>query len=180
MGSSIQTLSLSRRLLAVFVGGFCGTILRVLLSIWIVGWLGKAWPFDTLVINLTGAFLFAFVTMLAQATLWIGPTRRLLLTTGFLGAYTTFSSLALGDVSLLTWNHWLPALGYLLASGVGGILAILGGAQLGQWWVQCVRQRTSVLIPQTQKEERRTSPSSLLKLPSCSVRYLKQKNEQEG
>jgi fluoride exporter len=135
-----QTLSTRRRILAVMGGGFCGTILRALLSMLIQGWLGKAWPYDILTINVTGAFLLACITTLADATVFVGPTRRLFLNVGLLGAYTTFSSLALGDVLLLAAGHWLPALGYLLLSALGGIVAVFLGDRLGQWCINKVRR----------------------------------------
>ncbi len=59
------TLSTCRRLLA---GGFCGALSRYGLSLLIQGWLGKSWPFDMLIINLTGALALAFVKVLADAT----------------------------------------------------------------------------------------------------------------
>lgn len=74
---------------------------------------------------MTGAFLLALVTTLADATILVGPTRRLFINVGLLGAYTTFSSLALGDVLLMTGEHWLSALVYLILSGLGGIIAVL-------------------------------------------------------
>lgn len=89
------TLSTRRRRLAVFCGGFLGTVARYLLSGLIQAGLGKAWPYDILLINITGAFLLACITSLADATFLIGPTRRLFINVGFLGAYTTFSSLSL-------------------------------------------------------------------------------------
>ncbi|MBV8694921.1 MAG: CrcB family protein [Chloroflexi bacterium] len=130
-----QILSARRRILAVLAGGFCGTLLRVMLSSLIQGWLGKAWPSDILLINITGAFLLAFISTIADATLLIGPTRRLFINVGLLGAYTTFSSLALGDVLLITAGRLLSALLYLLVSSLGGIVAVLVGNLLGDWYV---------------------------------------------
>ncbi len=135
-----HTLSTRRRILAVIAGGFCGTILRVLLSSLLQGWLGKGWPYDILLINVSGAFLLALVTTLADATLLVGPTRRLFINVGLLGAYTTFSTLALGDVLLIRGEHWLSALLYLILSGLGGVVAVLLGDLLGQWWVSKVRR----------------------------------------
>ena len=125
------TLSARRRILAIFSGGFCGTIARALLSMLIQSRLGNGWPYDILVINLTGAFLIAFFTMLADATFLIGPTRRLFINVGFLGAYTTFSSLALGDMLQFQKGHWFPGLLYLALSILGGILAVQVGDLFG-------------------------------------------------
>ncbi|GEM_PF-615141 len=132
--------STRRRITAVLAGGFCGTITRYLLSSLIQSNAGKGWPFDILFINLTGALLFAFITVLADATFLIGPTRRLFITIGFLGAYTTFSSFALGDVLLFASAPWWSALLYLIASFVGGLLVILLGDWLGQWCISRLRR----------------------------------------
>lgn len=155
------TLSVRRRVLAVLGGGFVGTITRSLLSQAIQNWLGKGWPFDILTINLTGALLFALVTVFAEATFLVGPTtRRLLVTTGFLGAYTTFSSLALGNVLLFSKGAWLPALCYLLASLCGGLAAILVGDWLGQ---ACVRRFRPEHRPMEGRGRKAESGSSLTK-----------------
>lgn len=127
-----RTLSATRRLTAVFCGGFLGAIARYLLSLLIQSYLGKNWPYDILFINLTGALILAFVTTLADAALYIGPTRRLFINVGFLGAYTTFSTLALGDVLLLTKGSIIAALLYLVLSFVGGFIVVLFGDWLAQ------------------------------------------------
>jgi CrcB protein len=154
-------LSPRRRLCAVVCGGFLGTVTRVLLSSMIQTSFGKAWPFDIFLINITGALLFALVTALADATLLIGPTRRLFVTVGFLGAYTTFSSLALGDVQLFADAHWLPAYLYLIASMGGGLLAVLFGNTLGQWIILTVGSR-SVQAGKKKTKELSPLPSSAL------------------
>jgi CrcB protein len=128
-----HTLSLRRRLSTVLCGGFCGTITRYWLSQLIQVYLGKGWPYDIFLINITGALLLAFITTLADATFLIGPTRRLFINVGFLGAYTTFSSFALGDVQLATAGHWFSALSYVIMSLAVGILAVWSGDALGQW-----------------------------------------------
>jgi len=126
------SLSARRRAMAVLCGGFCGTITRSLLSTTLQSAWGKGWPYDILLINVTGAFVLALMTTLADATFLVGPTRRLFLNVGFLGAYTTFSSLALGDVFLLAGQQWGPAVLYVGTSLVGGMLAVVGGDLLGQ------------------------------------------------
>ena len=106
-------------------------------------YLGKGWPYDIFLINMTGALLLAFLTTLADATFLIGPTRRLFINVGFLGAYTTFSSFALGDVQLATAGHWFAALSYLFISLAVGILAVWCGDALGQW---VINQREALVL----------------------------------
>ena len=147
------TLSLPRRLLAVFSGGFFGTIVRYLLSMLIQTYLGKGWPYDILIINLTGAFVLASITTLADAAVLIGPTHRLVINVGFLGAYTTFSSLALGDVLLFANGHWLLALLYLFLSIGGGVVAVLAGDIVGNWCIKLVKNQMKSQIVLVAKED---------------------------
>lgn len=134
-----QTLSTRRRLFTVLGGGFLGAIARALLSSYIQAYLGKGWPYDILLINLTGAFLLACITTLADATILIGPTRRLFINVGFLGAYTTFSSLMLGDMLLFFAGKSILALLYLIASIAGGLVAIILGDLLGHLVVRNIQ-----------------------------------------
>jgi Integral membrane protein possibly involved in chromosome condensation len=134
-----------RRLLAILAGGFLGTCARYFLSQGIQGLVGKGWPFDILIINVSGAFLLALLTTFADAAIIIGPHRRLFFNVGFLGAYTTFSTLALGDLNLMTGHHlWLAQL-YLVCSLGGGILAICAGQYSGAVLI-ARRQRSKVAV----------------------------------
>jgi CrcB protein len=148
-----RTLSLHRQLSAVLCGGFCGTITRYWLSQLIQDHLGKGWPYDIFLINITGALLLALITTLADATFLIGPTRRVFMNVGFLGAYTTFSSFVLGDVQLATAGHWFSALSYPFMSLVIGILAVLCGKKLGQWIINYMKA-CSVARPSLQESGR--------------------------
>jgi CrcB protein len=129
-------------MVAVLCGGFCGTITRYLLSLVIQSWLGKGWPYDILLINITGALLLALVTTFADATFLVGPTRRLFINVGFLGAYTTFSSLALEETMLAVGHEWLPAFLYLILSLFGGMSAVVVGDVLGREIIR-VAQRSA-------------------------------------
>ncbi len=136
-----RTRSVYRRVLAVFAGGVLGALARMLLSTWLQTVVGNGWPMDILLMNLTGAFLLACCMTLADASLLIGPTRRLAINVGFIGAYTTFSSFALGDIMLAAKGQWWLSGGYLLLSIPGGMVAIVLGDLVGQWWINGVRQR---------------------------------------
>ena len=149
----------------MLVGGFLGAITRYLLSETMQAVLGKGWPYDIFVINLTGAFALALITALADTTTLIGPTRRLFINVGFLGAYTTFSSLALGDVLLLGQGRWLAASLYLLLSIPGGIGMALLGETAGRWLVNKLRRAPAL----AQERQRRTAPLPVYKRDAASV-----------
>ncbi|HEX6510916.1 MAG TPA: CrcB family protein [Chloroflexota bacterium] len=62
----------------------------------------------------------------------MGPLLRLLVVTGFLGGYTTFSSYAWEALALATDGAWLRFAFYILGSNMGGLIGVWLGAKLGQ------------------------------------------------
>jgi CrcB protein len=117
--------------LAVFVGGCLGGLARYAeVRAWPTGTAG--FPWSTLVVNLTGAFILAaFVTWARRAGhAGIG---RALVGTGFCGAYTTFSSIVVDADRLLARGSVGTALGYLAASFAGGLAAAFIGMFSSAW-----------------------------------------------
>lgn len=117
-----------RTFFVVITGGFFGTLSRVLISAQ-VSTLAKAshWPVDIFIINITGAFVFAFLlTWTDKMPKW-GLFLRIFLGTGFLGAYTTFSSYMLGTMQLIDLAHFLVAGFYLIGSIILGLIAAMAG-----------------------------------------------------
>lgn len=87
---------------------------------------GSAYPLGTLVVNLSGAFAIGVLMTVLTARV-ADPAWRLLLVTGFLGGYTTFSAYSLEVVSLLHAGRWGAATGYAVASNAAGLVACWGG-----------------------------------------------------
>jgi CrcB protein len=111
----------------VALGGGLGASARYVLGGWVVARLGGAFPFHTLLINVTGSLAIGVVLVLLTERLVADPVWRLLLVVGFLGGYTTFSSYTFEALSLLEEGDWLAAVGYVLASnGLGLLAAYLG------------------------------------------------------
>jgi CrcB protein len=79
-------------------------------------------PFGTLVVNVVGSFLISAIMQVALATDLVSPELRLVLTVGFLGGFTTFSSFSYETVKLLQDGAWLVA-GLNIAANVFGCLA---------------------------------------------------------
>ncbi|MCT9869468.1 fluoride efflux transporter FluC [Paenarthrobacter aurescens] len=118
----------------VAAGGVLGALARYGLGLVIPA--PGAWPLPTLIINLTGALaLGALLEGLSRRGPDVGSRRvlRLALGTGFLGAYTTYSTLALDAVHLFAAGAAPAAAGYLLASLLGGAAATTAGIWLGAW-----------------------------------------------
>lgn len=92
------------------------------------------WPVATALVNVTGAFLLGLLlTVLDQVETTPGRERvRLLLGTGVLGGYTTYSALALETERLLTGGHLVQGLVYIGATIVVGLVAAVLGTAAGR------------------------------------------------
>jgi fluoride exporter len=116
-----------RAVAAVAIGAAIGGVLRYVIGQLFLQRFGPGFPYGTLFINVSGSFLIGIVAQLALTrALGMTPLLRLLLATGVLGGYTTFSTFSLDALTLLE-SGMLPALMYTLASVVLGF----GGAALG-------------------------------------------------
>jgi CrcB protein len=103
------------------VGGAIGANARYLVSTWAAGRYGVSFPYGTFLINATGSVLIGFVLTLLAAFLGSSPEARLMLVTGFLGAYTTFSTFTYETIALVREAEFRPALLNALGSVVLGV-----------------------------------------------------------
>ncbi len=130
-----------RKLWLTLAGGFCGAITRYALSAPLLRLASKlpgahsAFPYDILFINLSGALLLGFLFGLFEHGAPVSPDVRLTLGTGFLGAYTTFSSYMVGADQLLAHGQMIAGILYILGSMTGGIILVYMGFKLaGASW----------------------------------------------
>lgn len=116
----------------VAVGGSLGAVARVGVSAWVAARLGSSFPHGTLVVNLTGSFLLGFLLTLATERAAVPAEVRLLAASGFLGAYTTFSTFSWETARLVAdGGHWYAGLN-VLGSVLGGLIAVLLGILLAR------------------------------------------------
>ncbi|HLO87709.1 MAG TPA: fluoride efflux transporter CrcB [Nostocaceae cyanobacterium] len=127
LGGVIHNTSI-RAPLAISLGAIAGALCRYYLTLWFIQRFGLNFPVGTFFINLTGCLAMGFFTTLAvEKVRIISPDIKLMITTGFLGAYTTFSTYGLDTINLLHRGAWLSATGYWLGSAILGII----GVQIG-------------------------------------------------
>lgn len=119
-------------LLWVGVGGALGAITRYLLGLWIAECFGTAFPWGTMVVNVTGSLLIGLILTVLTDKVVADPAWRLLLVVGFLGGYTTFSSYTFEAMTLVSTGEWTLSLAYVLGSSVAGLLAVVLGATVAQ------------------------------------------------
>ncbi len=111
-------------ILLVALGGAIGSVLRYGVSIAVAERFGLAFPYGTLVVNLTGSLCIGIVAGLAmRGDAGMTPELRLFLATGILGGFTTFSSFALENLVLVRDGTPAVAVLYALGSLVLGVLA---------------------------------------------------------
>ena len=120
------------RVLIVAVGAALGGVSRYLLQGWILERTGPS-IVALFVVNVSGAFALGLVTTLAVDRNLINPEMRLLLTTGFLSGYTTFSSWMLESLQLVQAGDLLWAAANVVGSAVVGLVAVYLGIVAGRF-----------------------------------------------
>ncbi|MCX7325818.1 MAG: fluoride efflux transporter CrcB [Hyphomicrobiales bacterium] len=123
-----------KAVLLVFAGAGLGGVLRHLTNLACLRWFGAGFPWGTLAVNVGGSLVMGLLAA------WLGSRAgaswsqdmRLLLMTGVLGGFTTFSAFSLDAFALWERGAVLHAGGYVLASVVLSIAALGAGLGLGR------------------------------------------------
>lgn len=117
---------------AVAGGAMLGANLRFVVANWAVDRWGPDFPYGTLLINVSGAFVIGVVLALATYRLSLEPLWRLFFVTGLLGGYTTFSSYTWEALLLAQTGAWTRAAVYVVGSNAVGLLGVWLGAGLAR------------------------------------------------
>ena len=119
-------------ILSVGIGGFLGAIARYVLDGWIANATGGRFPWGTLAINLSGSFVLGLLFAMSVERGILPAGIRAPVLVGFIGAYTTFSTLTLETWRLAEDGSYALALANLGGSAVLGIVAVVAGLTLGR------------------------------------------------
>ena len=115
---------------AVAVGAALGANLRYLISTWVAQRVGSGFPYGTLLINVTGCLVIGIVLTLAATKFTLSEPLRLLIVTGILGGYTTFSSFGYEAFALIGSGNIEEAVLYMTSSLILGLGAVFLGSLL--------------------------------------------------
>ena len=114
-------------------GGFLGANARYILSVWIGAQVetitNHKFPFGTAFVNVIGSFLLAVFTVWVGRQINWSENARLLVATGFFGAFTTFSTYANESIGLIRSGNWSTGIGNILLTNA----LCLVGVILGLW-----------------------------------------------
>ena len=114
-------------ILVISLGAALGANLRYAVSIWAAQRWGAAFPYGTMLINVLGSFAIGLVLVLATTRIPLATAWQLLIVTGFLGGFTTFSTFSYETYGLLVGGSWLEAgLNILGSVGLGLVGVFLG------------------------------------------------------
>lgn len=100
--------------IAIFCAG--GGLARYYLSGWVYNYLGRGFPYGTLVVNIIGAFFIGMLMELSLRSTVISDTLRIGLTVGFMGGLTTFSTFSYETFRLLEDGQFTVAFANMLVS----------------------------------------------------------------
>lgn len=120
-------------ILLVAIGGACGAVTRWALSSGVQAAAGNRFFVGTLAANWVGCFMFGLIIQLIGEQWRLHPQARLLLLTGFMGAFTTFSTYAF-EAALLFQHpdgRWVSAVAHIVLHNVIGIALIFVGLATG-------------------------------------------------
>ncbi|PLY11999.1 MAG: fluoride efflux transporter CrcB [Sedimenticola sp.] len=113
--------------MAIAGGGALGALMRFWVSNGVYAWLGRGFPYGTLVVNLLGSLAMGFLYILFLERMTVSPELRGALLIGFLGAFTTFSTFSIETMNLLEQADYWKAGANMLIS----VLACVAAAWLG-------------------------------------------------
>jgi CrcB protein len=116
----------------IAIGGAAGAVVRYLVDGWVLDRTGANFPFGTLVINLSGSFVLGLLAALAIDRSVLPADIRGPVMIGFLGAYTTFSTLMLESWRLLESGQNVAAVANLVGSVALGVVAVAAGLLIGR------------------------------------------------
>jgi fluoride exporter len=122
----------SHQLVLLAVAGAVGTLARYWLSGFVQWVCGESFPWGTFIVNVLGCLLFGLFWTLAEERMLINSQTRFVVLTGFMGAFTTFSTFAFESAQMLSEAEWFRALGNIVLQNILGIAAIVLGFAIGR------------------------------------------------
>ena len=119
-------------LLLVALGGAIGSVLRYETGAFILRQVGTVhFPWGTFAVNVLGCAIAGFLVGLGEHFEYLTASMRLLLFTGFLGGFTTFSAFGVETIALVERGEWALAGAYVLSSVALGLVALWLALKLG-------------------------------------------------
>lgn len=121
-----------RKYIFIAIGGSLGAILRYMIKNVHIYHYKEVVPINTLFINVTGSLMLALILTVAFEVWQLDADIRLGIATGFLGAYTTFSTMCKETVSLMEQGYYYSSISYICFSTMLGLATAYFGVVLAR------------------------------------------------
>jgi CrcB protein len=116
----------------ISIGALLGANLRYFLTRIITRYSDAAFPYGTLIINVTGSLLLGFFLAWTTERVLADPLWKMLVAVGFCGSYTTFSSFAFETMAYFEQGHWVLFAANILTNNVLCLVAVLAGVVIAR------------------------------------------------
>ena len=120
------------KLLSVAIGGAAGALARYGTVVAYQRYAPSTFPLAILTVNVLGSLLFGLIWAYAEDRDWISENMRLLVLTGFLGSFTTFSTFAFDEATFIRSGSWAIFVANLLISNAAALTAVFVGFRVGK------------------------------------------------
>ncbi len=120
------------KFLCIALAGSFGALSRYILAGFIQEIFGQTFPAGTAVVNIAGCFLFGFIVTLVDEKMVLPPELKPYLLTGFMGAFTTFSTYAFETAYLIRYSQWFLALANIFGQTIFGLIFLFAGIFLAR------------------------------------------------
>ena len=120
------------KLLSVAIGGAAGALARYGTVVAYQRFAPSTFPLAILTVNVLGSLLFGLIWAYAEDRDWISENMRLLVLTGFLGSFTTFSTFAFDEAMFIRSGSWAIFVANLLISNAAALTAVFVGFRVGK------------------------------------------------
>lgn len=121
-----------QKILLLALAGGLGSLSRFGLSGLAHRVLGQSFPYGTALVNVLGCFLFGLVWSALENRIGLSPQVRGIVLTGFMGAFTTFSTYIFETMTFIQHSQWLLAMVNLAGQNIIGLTFIFLGLSLGR------------------------------------------------
>src|SRR5947209_6818557 len=120
------------RFFLICLGGAAGTGARYLTALWASAAFGPSFPAGTLIVNVAGSFLLGFLMQISATTSLLSSDVRLMLTTGVMGGFTTYSTFNYETTNYFRQGAWMMGAANIAATLAGCLAAGVAGVALAR------------------------------------------------
>ena len=120
------------KIFSVAIGGAAGALARYGTVVLYQRFTSTTFPLAILTVNVLGSLLFGLIWSYAEDREWVSENLRLLILTGFMGSFTTFSTFAFDEAMLIRSGSWAIFAANMIISNAAALAAVFIGFRIGK------------------------------------------------